>query len=37
MVCNLNAAILRPQVTHLRIATEEGATVLEAEIQSPSA
>ncbi|MEJ7754081.1 MAG: hypothetical protein WKF38_02755, partial [Candidatus Limnocylindrales bacterium] len=28
MVCNLNAAILRPEVTHLRIATEEGVTVL---------
>jgi hypothetical protein len=37
MVCNLNAAILRPDVTHLRIATEEGLTVLEAEIETPSA
>jgi len=37
MVCNLNAAILRPEVTHLRIATKEGVTVLEVEIETPSA
>lgn len=37
MVCNLNAAILRPEVTHLEIATQEGVMILEAELTGPSA
>lgn len=36
MVCNLNAAILRPDVTILRITTNDGAPVLEADLQAPS-
>lgn len=37
MVCNLNAAILRPDVTTLRISTDDGVTVLEADLTAPSA
>lgn len=36
MVCNLNAAILRPEVTLLRITTDEGEPVLEADLVAPS-
>lgn len=37
MVCNLNAAILRPDVTRLRVTTDEGEVVLEAELAVSSA
>jgi hypothetical protein len=37
MVCNLNAAILRPEVRTLRITTGAGATVLEADLSAPAA